>query len=448
MLYRVSMLPTCAAILALPTRIDAQQSLDSVARLAIANNLGLKRAAERERQAIAGIDQARGMYLPSLGLDARYSRMSGEVNIGDFINPAYATLNKLTGTNSFPTDVNATLPLQQETKLHAVMPVYNAALGANLAGARSIRDLRGAERGASVRKLDAQARIAYLDWARANSAVDIWDATLPVLKENARVSQCLVDEGKATPDAVLKARADLADAEQQRAEAVHNRDAALGALNLILDRDTDTPVSPIAADALPTPPTISLADALVSSAKREERRMAAAAIGGARASTRAAASSFLPSVAVAVDYGVQGNGYRFDTNHDVAIASVVLQWNLFNGGQDDARRQAAAAARREAEAQLSDIERQIDLDVRVAWDAVQVSRGAQASAETRLESARAAFRLVDRRYTEGLASRLEWADARAQLTAAELNALLTKYALAERGIELERAAALRTISQY
>ena len=175
--------------------------------------------------------------------------------------------------------------------------------------------------------------------------------------------------------------------------------------------------------------------------------MATAAIDGARASTRAAASAFRPSVAVAVDYGVQGTGYHFDANHDVALASVVLQWNVFNGGQDDARRQAAAAARREADTQLNDVDRQIALDVRVAWDAVQVSRDAVASAEARLESARAAFRLVDRRYTEGLASRLEWADARAQLTAAELNALLTQYALAERGIDLERAAALRTISQ-
>jgi len=451
MLYRLSLF-SVSVMLSVVTSADVKaqapaQTLDSIARVAIANNLGVRRAEERERQSAAGVDQARGMYLPSVGIDARYSRMSGEVNIGDFINPAYASLNKLTGTNSFPTNVDATLPLRQETKLHSTVPVYNAALGANLDGARSIRALRGAERGAAVRKLDAQARIAYLDWARTVSAVAIWEATLPVLTENARVSQCLVDEGKATPDVVLKARAELADAQQQRAEAVHNRDAALGSLNLLLDRETDASVPPLPADALPSAPAISLADALASSTRREERLMAGAAVEGARAATRAAAARYLPSVGLALDYGAQGNGYHFDSNHDAMIASVVLQWNLFNGGQDDAKRQAASSARREADEQRSDVDRQIALDVRVAWDAVQVSRDALTSAGARLASAQAAFRLVDRRYTEGLASRLEWSDARAQLTAAELNELLTRYALAERGIDLERAAALRTLSK-
>jgi len=378
-------------------------------------------------------------------VDARYSQMSGVVNIGDFINPAYATLNKLTGTSAFPTNVDATLPLQQETKLHTTVPVYNAALFANLDAAHATRNLRGAERGAAIRRLDATARIAYLDWARTVRATEILDATLPVLVEHVRVSQCLVDAGNATPDAVLRARAELADMQQQRAEAVRVRDAALGALNLLLDRAPDEPVPALAEDALPAAPTITLADALASSARREEREIAVAAIDGARASGRAASSAFLPSVAVAFDYGVQGNGYHFDRGHDVTIASVVLQWNVFNGGQDGARREAASAARADADLQRADIDRQIALDVRTAWDAAQVAREAVEAATARLDAARAAFKLVDRRYTEGLTSRLEWSDARAQLTAAELNEVVTRYSLAARGVDLERAASLRTI---
>jgi outer membrane protein TolC len=445
MLSRISLCVLTGAALVANAVVARAQTLDSIARVAIANNLGVRRTGERQRQADAGISQARGLFLPSVGIDARYSRMSGEVNIGDFINPAYATLNQLTGKNAFPTNVDATLPLQQETKLHTAVPVYNAALFANLDAAHATRTLRGAERAAAIRRLDATARIAYLDWARAARAVQIWEATMPVLVEHVRVSQCLVDAGSATPDAVLRARADLADMQQQRAEAVRTRDAALGALNLLLDRAPDEPVPALSEDALPVAPTITLADALAASARREEREIAVAAVDGARAAGRAASSGFLPSVAVAVDYGVQGNGYHFDRGHDVAIASVVLQWNLFNGGQDGARREAASAARVDADLQRADVDRQISLDVRTAWDAARVAREAVEAASARLAAARLAFKLVDRRYTEGLTSRLEWSDARAQLTAAELNEVVTRYSLAAHGIELERAASLRTI---
>jgi outer membrane protein len=419
--------------------------LDSIARVAVARNLAVRRSFEREREALAGVNQARGLFLPVLGLNARYSAMNGVVNIGDFINPAYATLNQLVGRDAFPTNIDASLPMKQETGLRTSVPLFNGALFANLSAARSIRALRGAERGAVIRRLDAESRIAYLDWARAGQAVDVWDATIPVLEENARASQCLVNAGTATPDAVLRTRAALADARQQRADAIRIRDAARGAFNLLLDQPDSVPPTTLGADALPAVPTISLAGALASSATREELAMTSAAIHGASAQRRAAASAFLPSVSLALDYGVQGNQYRFDRNHDVTVGSVVLQWNLFNGGQDAARKQIAAAAQREAELQRAEVERQVALDVRTSWEAVQVAREALVAADARLASARAAFTLVDRRFTEGLASHLEWSDARAQLTSAQLNQVLTRYTLAARGVDLERAAALRTI---
>ena len=433
------------ASLAASSGVEAQ-TLDSIARLAIRNNLTVQRTAERAREADYAVVQARGLFMPTVAIDARYSTVHGAVNIGDFINPAYAALNQLLGQSAFPTNIDATLPLNQETRLRTAMPVFYGALFANLAGARAIRDLRAAERGAALRRIDAESRIAYLNWGRAARAVEIWDVTLPVIEESARVSQCLVDAGSGTPDAVLRARAAVADARQQRAEAVRLRDAALGAFNVILDRDIESPAPALSDSTLPSPPSITMTDALAASARREEWSMAGAAVEGARAQGRAAASTFLPTVSVALDYGVQGNRYRFDRANDVLIGSVVMQWNLFNGGQDVARRDAARAAQRGAELHRSEIGRQIDLDVRTSWDAVQATREALEAATARLAAARSAFTLVDRRYAEGLTSYLEWSDARAQLTAASLNEVQTRYALAARGVDLERAAALRAIN--
>lgn len=460
MLEQLSTFLTIAAMAAIiPAATAAQEppatpashqsgTLDSIARLAIQRNLALRRATERTHEADAGVRQAQGLLLPALAVDTRYTAGDGVVNIGDFINPAYAALNQVIGRNDFPTNINATLPLRQETKLRAVLPLFNGAIFANLGGARAIQSLRGAERAAAVRRLDAEARLAWLDWARAARAVEIWDATLPVLSENARISQRLVDAGSATPDAVLRARAALADAEQQRGEAARVREAARGALNLLLDQPDDTALSLNPGDdstGAPDAPAISLGDALKSSARREERRMATAVADGARAQGAAATSAFMPSVSLAADYGVQGNDYVFDRSHAVSTASLVVQLSLFSGGQDAARREAANAARHGAALQAAELDRQVALDVRTAWDAVQTARQAVVAADARLAAARAEFTLVDRRYGEGLVGHLEWSDARAQFTAAQLNQSLTRYLLAARGVELERAAALRSL---
>ena len=230
---------------------------------------------------------------------------------------------------------------------------------------------------------------------------EIWDAAIAVIRENVRVSQRCIDAGTVTPEAVLRARAALADAEQQRAEAVRVREAARGVVNLTLDQPDATPLVISGDDEVPGAPTLTLDEAFASSARREERRIASAAADGARAQGRAAASAFLPSVGVALDYGVQGDRYELDRQHDVATASIVLSWNFFNGGQDVARRDAAAAAYRGADLRASEVDRQIALDVRTAWDAVQVARSNVETANTRLTAAQSTFTLMERRYAEG-----------------------------------------------
>lgn len=435
-------------LLLCPAAVRAQATpLDSIARLAIARNLGVRQARETERQSGFAVRQARGLFLPSVGVEARYSELSGAIDIGDAINPAYAALNQLIGRDEFPTDIHQTLPFKQETKLRSTLPLFNGAIIANLSAARAIRDLRGAERAAATRRLDADARLAYLNYARAARAVEVWEAALPVLVENERVADRLLSAGTLTGDAVHRARAAKADGDQQHAEAKRLRNAALGALNLLLDREADVPVPMLSDSLLPDPTPLTLEDALSASQRREERTQALAGTAATRAQGRAANSAFLPTVALAVDYGVQGADYRFNARHDAAIASLVLSWNVFNGGQDAMRREQAASAQRSTSLRAAEVDRMIALDVRTAFDAVDVARQGLAAATARVEAARRAFQLVDRRFGEGLAAHLEWSDARSQLTAAELNVVLSRYTLAARAVDLQRAAALREIPQ-
>src|SRR5437899_7824078 len=209
---------------------------------ALRTNLGLEGERLAERRVSAEVREARGLFFPSLGLQSRYSRLGGVPNIGDLINPAYATLNQLTGTNRFPTNINFTLPQRHESRLELVQPIFNAGILANYAVAHARANGQRMQLAAAARQLAADVQVAYLQEASARRAVEIYDATQVLVRENERVAERLLGAGSATPEAVFRARAERADVEQQLAEAREQQLAAARALNRIVRRPLDAPV--------------------------------------------------------------------------------------------------------------------------------------------------------------------------------------------------------------
>ncbi|MGH7554396.1 MAG: TolC family protein, partial [Longimicrobiales bacterium] len=79
--------------------------------------------------------------------------------------------------------------------------------------------------------------------------------------------------------------------------------------------------------------------------------------------------------------------------------------------------------------------------------AAVVARSAIVAADARMAAARRSFELVSRQYSEGMATQVEYLDARSTMTRAQLNAVLTHHQFAARCVELERAAALRDLDR-
>ncbi len=425
----------------------AQAVLDDLVREALLSNLRLAQQRLTTEHGASGVRQARGVLLPTLAVDARYSEFSGVVDIGEFINPAYSALNQLLGQDVFPTNIAATLPFRQETRLRATQVIYNQAAIEQWRLARTVYGVSLAQQELAARETAADVQLAWLALAGATRVLDVYKSSLIVLAENERVASRLVANGQGTADAVYRARADKAELEQQLADAERQRDAAQRLINALLDRDPQTPI-PVVDDstlvrALPENRDVTLRDALV---RREELEQAALGVSIADRQVRLASSAFLPNVALAADWGIQGDRYTLDGTGNVAVASLVLQWNLFNGGQDAARREQATLEKRKAELRQREIQRQVTVQVEQAWDAAAVAERALNTAATRLNAARSSFNLVSRRYDEGLAPHIEFVAARESLTQAELNAVLSRFTYAARRVDLERAAALRALT--
>lgn len=430
--------------LCLPLRLSAQGPLDEYLRLGLRQNLTIRQQALAVQQRDAGLREARGGFLPSATVNARNTNVAGRVvNLGELINPAFAALNQIIGQPQFPTDIDLRLPLRQETAIRVAQPIFQAELYAGYQAARGARDVQEASFGAAERQLVADIRTGYVNHAKALRLAEIRAATREVLEEQLRVMQRLVEVGRATPDALSRARAELSEAEQREAEAAQLVQATAQSFNLVVGREITAPIEMVDAGDLGLDALPDLELALSSGrAGREELRAVDAARRTADAQRRVAQGSYLPNLAVAVDYGIQGNEYRFARDADFTLVSVVASWNVFNGGRDQARVQQARLEAERYALQGEDVRRGVEVQVRLAWQAAMVARQAIETAAAQRAAAERTWQLVRRRVEEGLASPLELSEARAAQTAAQLNEVLTTYDYYLRRVELDRAAAL------
>ena len=152
-------------------------------------------------------------------------------------------------------------------------------------------------------------------------------------------------------------------------------------------------------------------------------------------------SSFLPGVTGVLDYGYQGEKYNFTEKDDYWIASVVLSWNLFNGFQDKSKYKQATLNKKKLEIQFLELESKIKLQVQEAVDNLIVARKTITSANERLNSAKKSFKIVNKKYEQGMASQIEYIDARTTFTNAAINQIIVSYDYFIKYAEFERVVA-------
>ncbi|MBN2012364.1 TolC family protein [candidate division KSB1 bacterium] len=429
--------------------------LDSYIAQGLSNNLALKQKSISLEQSIQALHQARGMFLPSVSLDARYSRAGGgrmiEIPIGDLMNPVYSTLNQLltqVGQPAlFPENLqNQSVPFlrekEQDTKIRVVQPLFQPAIYRNYKIRSDQRGMQEAEVGIFKRQLISDIHEAYFNYLKTVRVVALLDQTNNLLKENVRVSESLFRNQKITEEGVFSARAELSALEQQRADAQKSQTMAAAYFNFLLNRPLDVSIDILDVEADNAFKLIPLADALaLARSHREEFQLVNHGIDAAYHGVRLAGSSFLPGVTGVFDYGYQGEKYKFTPDDDYWMASVVLNWNFFNGFQDKAKRNQAVLEKTKLETQLMELENQIQLQVKEAHENVRVAQLAIASTRDRVTSARKSFQLTQKKYTLGMVPPIEYRNARHDLTEAELQAIIAVYDYHIQAARFERVIA-------
>ena len=292
----------------------------------------------------------------------------------------------------------------------------------------------------------AQVARAYLSAVRADADVEASKANIALSEAVLRQAENQKAAGTGTGIEITRARVQLANDKQRLLVAENARRSAglqlLRTMNLRLDTEltlTDRlGYVPVDDETLENARAAALRQRPDLAAQQERESTA-------RISQSATKLERLPSVAAFGDYGPNGTG--FDSAVPTRTYGISVRLPLFDGGRREARRAEAASQYRAEKIRTNDLKEQIELDVRLALDAlhsadeqVKVAREGLDLAESELTQAR-------RRYDAGVAVTVEVTDAQTRLERARDNqtAALYNYNLAQIDLAQAMGAVKKTV---
>ncbi|MBS0000038.1 MAG: TolC family protein, partial [Cyclobacteriaceae bacterium] len=394
--------------------------------------------------------EAQALFYPNLSFNARYSVAEGgrtfEFPAGDLLNPVYQTLNMLTESSYFPQVNNQSFyfyrPTEQVTKLELLQPLFNPQIYFNVRIRTALSGAKMADLDAYKRFLIAEIQKAYYDYLKTEEILELYDQTRNLLEENIRVNEKLFENDKITIDVVYRSRSELSNHEQRVAEAGKYHRTTSAYFNYLMNRDLGTAI--LVDSVIQFDPSVRGLQELISRAVsgREELQALQNYQQVSVLKEKLDRSNKLPRVLGAVDYGIQGEDYDLTPDDDFFLGSLILQWDLFAGLQNNARIQQSRIDREMINYQWDETQQLIELEVIEKYFDLQASLERIKANRTELEALKKAFEIIQKKYSEGQANLLEFIDARTSMTQAEQNLILTRYDHLIKYAALERAACL------
>lgn len=243
----------------------------------------------------------------------------------------------------------------------------------------------------------------------------------------------LLREGLVTRSDLLQAQVHTQGIRAQLLGAVANAKSARELLAVLLGRSSssDAPRQEELPDMLPSDSAVRrLAASLESQAEREDTRAARLETSAASLDLRRAGSTMLPRLNAVARYDWNSPS-GFYTGRPALTLGVMASWSLFGGGSELADMAAARARLNAANTQEVAMAASAGVELNTARRELEVAIAQLDLAALSVSQSTEADRLVERRYTGGLATIAEVLGANASRTASELGYAAARYAVIE-----------------
>jgi outer membrane protein len=305
----------------------------------------------------------------------------------------------------------------QDARAAASLSVFDVAAIRRWQAAKAQARAAAEDREEALLKTRAAAAKAYLNAVRAAAALEAARANVALAERLLKLAESQKAAGTGTGIEVTRASAVLEQERQKMILAQEDREAArlglLRAMNADLGAEVELTDRMVYAPAEIPPPEKALEaarelrPALKAQASREQAaRLAASAAKWERA----------PAARAFGDYGVIGRtGSVYLPTRTAGVQVTVPLWD---GGRRDARRAEAQAQERAEEIRTRDAARQVEMEIRLALEALKAAEGQVAAARAVFAQAERELEQAERRVAAGVATPLEVTEAQARLARA------------------------------
>ena len=443
-------------LLLLPLIVAGQSNpLDAYIQEAIQNSHALKEKQFVLERNLLALEEAKRLYYPSVNLNGTYTLAAGgrrlEFPIGDLLNPVYSTLNQMTNSNQFPQvdNVNELLAPNNfyDIKVRAQQPIINAEIKINRSIKNAQVSLQEIDMQVYRRELAKNVKLAYYQYLQAREAAQIYQNATQLLQESKRVNESLVRNDKAIPSVITRTNSEIAAVEAQAVEARNQQRNAAAYFNHLLGRSLDQPI------AIDTIQIVQGGDRILVSEQEGrpfilENREEIAQLNKAQEINQLVVNLEetyrKPKLGAQLDVGSQAFGLDVGP---YALLGISLEIPLWTANRNKLQVQQAASNVSAMNEQIAQVKDQIQLQIRVAQNAVQAEQDILKSYDTQQDAARQYYRDTFRRYKEGVTSYIELLDARTQVTNLDVRRSIAYYNVLMRKAELERALAAYPINK-
>jgi len=305
----------------------------------------------------------------------------------------------------------------QDARASASLSVFDMAAIRRWQAAKAQARAAAEDREEALLKTRAAAAKAYLNAVRAEAALEAARANVALAERLLKLAESQKAAGTGTGIEVTRASAVLEQERQKMILAQEDLEAArlglLRAMNADLGAEVELTDRMVYAPAEIPPPEKALEAARE---LRPELKAQASREQAARLSASAAKWERAPAARAFGDYGVIGRtGSVYLPTRTVGVQLTVPLWD---GGRRDARRAEASAQERAEEIRARDAARQVELEIRLALEALKAAEGQVAAARAVFAQAERELEQAERRVAAGVATPLEVTEAQARLAGA------------------------------
>lgn len=436
----------------LVTRYGFSQNstVDSYIRLGLDKNLSLKQKNLNLQQSFDYLKIANGMFYPSLKFQSNYTYAAGGRNIslplGDLLNPAYKSLNELTGTSNFPNVQNQEFNLSAndyyDNKLSVMLPLINAEIGLNKKIRKEAITQTDAEIAVFKRGLVRDIKIAYYTIARIQSEIEIFENADKLLQDNYKITQARVRNGKTLQGNSLRILSDINDNKAKLTDAQNRLKTGNAYLNFLTNEDL---IKQVIVDTTGFREHYKNNVFVAEYPKHEREEMIAlrSQLSQADLTIKLRKAAYLPVMNTFLDAGFQSTYLQFNPDARYLLGGVSLKWDLFSGFQNKNKINAAQIDASIFTARIQENDKLFQYQQITAENTLASATEQLASSSGNLVFLEEYYRETKSRYDQGMVLLVELNDAFTQLINGRL-----KYELANTDVLIRKAELERTTASY